>query len=296
MTRLPTHGNFVPGMNAPSITIGIPTHNRAALWRRALLWRSLVEQSRHDELEVIICDDNSTDDTLHVIADMLRSSPPPFAVRLLRTTAPKELPTQASGLPDNVIFKEARGEWFVHLDDDGWVHRDLVKFLRCNVPPAIPVIWYGKIIFVDPATLEPLAASGDARMARHRIPPDAIAPMQPQWEAEWGSLWVTRMDIIRRIGGHEMGNIAWRGCDSRFGARIRQVAKPWFVSHSELTFWHLDVPWQQQQVAAGRTRDLMELQRLPQHGTFDPSQVVANSGEAFWKSGALDGLYEEIPL
>ncbi len=281
-----------------SVTLAIPTYNRASLWRRGILWNSLRSQSCHAELEVLICDDGSTDDTVAYLADRLRSEPLPFRVRLFRTLVPKTLPTQASCLPDNVMFKEASGDWIVHLDDDGWVHKDLVRWVRSNIPPALPAIWWGRLVFCDPLTLEPYPDQRgiDPRIPRHRIPPQGITPMQEDWAAEWGALWITRMDIVRRIGGHEMENIEWRGGDSRFGARIRQVAKCYFAADAATTFWHVGIPWQRKQVEAGRLRDVVSLQRLPQYGNAGPAQIVANSGEAFWTSGLLDALYEEVKI
>ncbi|MFZ2640990.1 MAG: glycosyltransferase family A protein [Verrucomicrobiia bacterium] len=280
------------------ITLAIPTFNRLDLWRRQILWQSLLSQSCTEDLEVLICDDGSTDDTVACLAHSLRATPPPFRVRLFRTLAPKSLPTQASALPDNVLFKEASGDWIVHLDDDGWVHRDLVRWVRSHVPPAAPAIWWGRLVFCDPPTLLPYPGQRglDPRIPRHRIPDQGVTPMRKDWAAEWGALWITRMEIVRRIGGHEMENIEWRGGDSRFGARIRQVARCYFAADAATTFWHVGIPWQRQQIEAGRLRDVVKLQRLPQYGTADPAQIVVNGGDAFWTSGLLDSMYEEIKL
>lgn len=282
-----------------AVSIIIPTYNRCDLWRRGMLWESLLRQSCLDELEVLVCDDGSTDDTLDLLTHRLRHEVYPFRFRLFRTLVPKQLPTQASCLPDNVMFKEATGDWLIHLDDDGWVHRDLVKWVRSNVPPAMPAAWWGRLIFCDPLTLEPYPDQRaiDPRIPRHRIPAAGITPMQEEWCAEWGALWITRLDIVRRIGGHEMENIEWRGGDSRFGARIRQVAKCYFAADAATTFWHVGLPWATQQVRAGNTRAVFHEQRLASHvNAYHPSQIIANSGEAFWRSGAMDGLYEEVKL
>jgi hypothetical protein len=104
------------------------------------------------------------------------------------------------------------------------------------------------------------------------------------------------MEIVRKIGGHDMADADWRGGDSRFGARMRQVAKSYFAADAATTFWHVGIPWQRQQIEAGRVREVFTQQRLPQYGNASPAQVVANSGEAFWTSGLLDKMYQEIPL
>jgi len=274
------------------------------MWKRGLLWRSLIEQTCHTDVEVLITDDGSTDGTCDFIVEMLRNDPPPFKVRLFRTNAPKERDNQASALPDNVMFLEAgdpkvEDRYIVHLDDDIYIHRGLVKMLRQTIPPAMPVIWFGKIVFVDPTTLAPYPGERgiDPRIPRHRIPNDAITPMQPEWHGEHGCLWVVKLSIIRQIGGHEHENLSWRGGDNRLGARIRQVAKPYFISHPEMTCWHLGIPWARAQVERGNVRAVYQEQRLASHtGAWSPSQIVANGGEAYWKSGALDGLYKEITL
>jgi glycosyltransferase involved in cell wall biosynthesis len=92
-------------MTAPFVSVVIPTHNRSRLLRmtlRTALWQ------RGVDLEVLVVDDGSTDDT----STNLRSIGDP-RVRVLRHDTPRGVSTAR-----NRGIEEARGEWVAFLDDD----------------------------------------------------------------------------------------------------------------------------------------------------------------------------------
>jgi glycosyltransferase involved in cell wall biosynthesis len=89
----------------PTISVVIATWNRSAALERAV--RSALSQS-HPPLEVLVCDDGSTDDTEQVVRSMGDS-------RVLW------LPGERAGrpaVPRNRGIRNSRGEWLAFLDDD----------------------------------------------------------------------------------------------------------------------------------------------------------------------------------
>ena len=98
-----------------SLSILIPTHNRVALLRQTL--QSLMELSIPDgvEVDLIICANACTDNTILEIASDIERLP--FAVHCI------EEPVPGLSVARNRLLKEARGEILAFLDDDIWVSR-----------------------------------------------------------------------------------------------------------------------------------------------------------------------------
>lgn len=99
------------------MSVVIPTHNRSALLRQAI--ESVLEQELDEiEVEVIVVDDDSTDDTAAVVA----AYP---SVRYVHTRQ-----GQAGG-SRNVGIACAQGEWVAFLDDDDvWLPHKLAACRR----------------------------------------------------------------------------------------------------------------------------------------------------------------------
>jgi glycosyltransferase involved in cell wall biosynthesis len=100
---------------SPTISVVIPTHNRAALLLRAL--ESVFAQTRPPD-EIIVVDDGSTDDTV------LRTSQLP--VTLIQQE------NRGVSAARNVGIQRARGDWIALLDsDDEWLPEKLEQQLAC---------------------------------------------------------------------------------------------------------------------------------------------------------------------
>jgi glycosyltransferase involved in cell wall biosynthesis len=111
-------------VNSPHVSVVIPTHNRSELMSLALL--SALGQ-RGVDLEVIVVDDGSTDDTA---ATVERIGDP--RVRFLRHPTPQGVSTTR-----NRGIKEAKGEWIAFLDDDDlWAPQKLLAQLEAARPNA----------------------------------------------------------------------------------------------------------------------------------------------------------------
>src|SRR4051794_37222555 len=90
---------------APQVSVILPTHNRSSMLRQAL--RSALDQERVD-LEVIVVDDGSTDDTQEVLSRT-------YDERL--SVIHNERPVGVARAR-NAAISRARGEWVAFLDDD----------------------------------------------------------------------------------------------------------------------------------------------------------------------------------
>lgn len=89
------------------VSVYMPTKNRPELLRRAVA--SVLNQT-HRELELLIVDDGSTDDTPAVLAALARQD---ARIRFFRNENSKGAPFSR-----NVAISAARGEWITGLDDD----------------------------------------------------------------------------------------------------------------------------------------------------------------------------------
>jgi glycosyltransferase involved in cell wall biosynthesis len=98
-------------VRGPLVSVVIPCYNAAGFIERTL--RSVLAQT-HRELEVIVVDDASTDESAALVEQMARNDP---RVRLLRRTRNAGTP----GAPRNEGVAAAGGEWIAFLDaDDLW--------------------------------------------------------------------------------------------------------------------------------------------------------------------------------
>lgn len=105
-------------MEGPSVSVIIPTYNRADELVRAI--RSALAQS-HPVLEVLVCDDGSTDDS-------------EARVRAIQNDRVKWIPGEHAGrpaVPRNRGIALAGGEWLAFLDsDDHWRADKIAKQLQ----------------------------------------------------------------------------------------------------------------------------------------------------------------------
>ncbi|MBN6057026.1 CDP-glycerol glycerophosphotransferase family protein [Nonomuraea sp. RK-328] len=107
----------------PDCTVVVITYNDAARLRRAV--RSVLRQTQRD-LEVIIADDASTDDTARVAAELVRADP---RVRHLR----REVNSGGCGAPRNDGLDAAAAPYVMFLDSDDELPRHACKSLLTEI-------------------------------------------------------------------------------------------------------------------------------------------------------------------
>lgn len=107
----------------PDCTVVVITYNDAARLRRAV--RSVLRQTLRD-LEVIVADDASTDETPEVVAELRRADP---RVRYLR----REVNSGGCGAPRNDALDLAAAPYVMFLDSDDELPRHACKSLLTEI-------------------------------------------------------------------------------------------------------------------------------------------------------------------
>ncbi len=94
-------------MNNALISVYIPTHNRSEMLKRAVF--SVIRQT-YKNIEIIICDDGSSDNTEQVVIELQEKYK---NIRYLKNDTPK-----GACAARNLGIFEAKGEYITGLDDD----------------------------------------------------------------------------------------------------------------------------------------------------------------------------------
>ena len=209
--------------------------------------------------------------------------------RIYHTTRRKTGPYHDSSLADNVLIKECTGDMLLHLDDDGFVNHRLIEFLQqLESFQALNegVVYYGNNVFVD---MEDLRIIG--RDPRHeQLKCDVTQAVSLPITHCAGAMYLAPVNILRKIGGHDMQYIGWRGCDSRLGVRLHKEAQCWFMGLPQMSFYHFGKSKYREMIDSGLPHTFDEW-KSPGYG-LDSWEHIANGGEEFWKNG-LKGWYEE---
>ncbi len=165
----------------PEITVIVPTHNRTRLLAttlRTILWQQDVD------LETIVLDDGSSEDSEAVVAELRDSR-----VRLLRHERP-----QGVCVARNRAAAEARGAWLAFCDDDDlWAPDKLANQLAAA--RAAGRTWaYGGAVHVN---LELRLLS-----VKRPPPPDRLVRTLPRWNLMPGgsSNVIVRADSFAAAG------------------------------------------------------------------------------------------------
>jgi glycosyltransferase involved in cell wall biosynthesis len=167
----------------PRLTIAIPTVNRSALLGRAI--ESALAQTSHD-IEIIVSDNGSTDDTPAVIQR--------YAGRGLRTFRhPSTMPAAKHG---QFLVEQAQGEFFVGLSDDDFLEPEFAAeaLALYDRHPELSFVYTGCAIHYEdcqvPAVVGPPVETGAAFLAAHYA---------DQREVTWCAC-VTRIRDLRELG------------------------------------------------------------------------------------------------
>ncbi len=206
----------------PFITVAIPTYNRSGMLRQTLDGLSRQDYPR-DRFEVVVIDNNSTDDTAAVVREF---------------PAVRHVVEKKQGLDHarNRAIAESRGEIIVFGDDDilmepSWISELSRPLTPCRLPLAGAVgAVGGEVIPVFPNGLPEWVAEWHAPLA-FRADAGPLAPAQspmganlafPKWVFEKLGLFHTELD--RAAGNY------FSGGDSEMVRRVRQAGfEVWFA-------------------------------------------------------------------
>lgn len=103
------------------VTIGIPTHNVELYVKRAL--DSALSQT-FISIEVLVCDDASTDSSVTIVEEYQREHPRGNDIRLIR-----HYQNVGIGETRNHLISEAKTKYFFFLDADDSITEDAIQFL-----------------------------------------------------------------------------------------------------------------------------------------------------------------------
>lgn len=277
------------------VTIGIATYNGKHLWERGLLIKSLQDQTDLD-FETIIVDDNSEDGTVEYMQTIQLPN-----LRIFRTNAKEHPLSRASGLSDNIMIREAKGESFVHLDHDCYVDKHLVAFAKEALRTANrPVVIWGETVSVHSESIMEVIQR-DVRMEiLEHYKTDAIK-LKPEWRAAHGALFIAPTDILRQTGGHDMEHCEQRGQDSRYGARLNQYCDNYFTS--KIKCYHLGKSHMKMLIdehdrsilpKEERLKILVEKTKAMVYIPEKPEAPIQNGGLKFFLGDYLNQYYEQI--
>ncbi len=205
------------------ITVAVITYNRARLLRE-----TLAGLARQDlpagEWELLVIDNNSTDDTAAVVAEFAGAAPAPR--RVLETR-------QGLDHGRNRAIAEARGDLLVLADDDilmepSWL-RELVAPLRSAGAARIGVVG-GEVIPVFPDGLPAWQSRAHRPLA---FRPDA-GPLPPT-QSPMGANFAFPRAVLQRLGGFDtvldrQGSSLFGGGDTDMIRRVRAAGlEVWFA-------------------------------------------------------------------
>lgn len=163
------------------VSVVVPTHNRSSLL--ALTLQSVLWQ-RDVDLEVVVVDDGSTDDTAEAVAGLHDAR-----VRIVRHATP-----QGVAAARNRGAAEARAEWITFLDDDDlWGPDKLARQLRAAREAGCSWAYTGAVSVDD-----------DLKVLGGMPPPspERIVELLPRFDAVpgGGSNVVVHRDTLARAG------------------------------------------------------------------------------------------------
>ena len=195
----------------PKISVIVPTFNRAGWLADALASLSRLQTDDRFEVEVVVCDNASTDETARVVASAADSSSIP--IHYCCQSKPGDAPTR------NRAIREASGEWLAFFDDDQLAPENWLSELFSAASKTSGAI-VGGGVQLDLTTEQRLEFGGYLREALRET--DLYPRLQPylrQALPGTGNALVAR-SVFESIGGFDESFVSG-GSDHDFFARAR---------------------------------------------------------------------------
>ena len=104
--------------NSPKVSILIPAYNAEKLVHKAI--DSALAQT-HSNIEIIIINDGSTDDTWHILQEYQQKYPQKITIFSQKN--------KGLGATRNLLLKKATGDYIINLDSDDWLKPDYAEVM-----------------------------------------------------------------------------------------------------------------------------------------------------------------------
>ena len=206
------------------VSVYIPTRNRSALLRRAI--DSVLAQT-YPHIEILVCDEASTDDTPELVESYARTHPDRFTY--LRNDTP-----QGACRARNRCIEQATGVYVTGLDDDDLFHPQRVQCLVDLYLKHSPSFACSRFRYFQ--SMDQIAGIagrlfGDAEL--HRVEPIDLGSMLYANLA--GNQVLTELSRMRELGGFDEAMPSWQDYDmwilmmDRYGPAVRSKALLSFV-------------------------------------------------------------------
>ncbi len=181
-------------MNQPLVTIGVPAYNHEKYIGDCI--NSIIDQP-YDNIELIIINDGSTDNTHHIIKSYEKKCKERFTRFVYINRENKGLAKTA-----NEILNLAQGKYFKLLASDDKLHIESIKPFVKELEKGYDIV-YGKLILISENNVEIKEINGlfgigfNYSIESFNICDALLAPQIS------GSPWIIRTDILKSIGGFD---------------------------------------------------------------------------------------------
>jgi glycosyltransferase involved in cell wall biosynthesis len=216
-------------MNVSSVSVIVCTFNRAAILRETLACLAALEPPPDCDSEIVVVDNNSTDDTPAVIAEIARTS----TIRIV----PVRETRQGKGFALNAGLQVARGDVIALSDDDVWVTPEWLSRLVSDFREQEVTFVFGRVLprwtaAPPPDLLLPRAQAvwGPIAIADYGEEPAVFVPERVnQRNPMGGNLALTRT-ALEAIGAWRTdlgkpGNSLIMGEDHEIFSRLRRAGE-----------------------------------------------------------------------
>lgn len=194
-------------MEAPIVTIVIPTYNRATLLRNILTCMIGQETDGRFTYEILVIDDASTDDTAAVVREIIDRSSVPVRYLLEKGKGYTRVLNRA--------VAEYQGQWLAFFDDDQMTHSTWLKQLLAVGLERPADIVGGPILLALSESV--LAGLGPVCRDLYGESPDIRTPARyaDKFPLPSGGNRLVRRRVFEKIGAFDE-NMLTGGCDRDF--------------------------------------------------------------------------------
>ena len=219
------------------LTIAICTFNRSALLRQALA--SLAACRLPDgDLDLLIVDNNSTDDTQGVVREFHGRLPIRYCFE----------PQQGLSAARNRAIAECRGDALLFTDDDVRFDPDWIECYAREIARHPEAGWFGGRVRPHwdegrPGWLKDDRLSLIDGLLVHYDLGDRGRAYTPDDQSPFGASFALRRSVFERFGGFRLdlgvkGQVPGRGEEAEYFDRVRMAGVPgWYVGESSAWHW-----------------------------------------------------------